>query len=148
MIRIRRIGKMRFNGRKNEEYCSLFRCPRCGIEVIRPTGEGNRLTACSQSCSQLGTRRKPYRDSVIISGYEYEYIPEHPNAIKVGYVAKHRLVLEQKLGRMLKEDEVAHHINGNKLDNRAENIELMSFSEHSRYHAKERWKERGGFVAI
>ena len=27
-------------------------------------------------------------------------------------------------------------------------IELMSFSEHSRYHAKERWKERGGFVAI
>ncbi|HFI0056077.1 TPA: HNH endonuclease [Streptococcus suis] len=49
---------------------------------------------------------------------------------------------------MLREDEVAHHVNGNKLDNRAENIELMSFSEHSRHHAKEKWKERGGFVAI
>lgn len=93
-------------------------------------------------------RRKAYRNSIVISGYEYEYMPEHPNAIKMGYVAKHRLVLEQKLGRMLKDDEVAHHVNGNKLDNRAENIELMSFSEHSRYHAKEKWKERGGFVAI
>ena len=35
-----------------------------------------------------------------------------------------------------------------KLDNSPENIELMSFSEHSNLHAKEKWEERGGFVTI
>ena len=75
-------------------------------------------------------------------------MPEHPNAMKSGYVGKHRLVLENKLGRFLKNNEVAHHVNENKLDNSPENIELMSFSEHSRLHAKEKWEERGGFVKI
>lgn len=130
MILIKRLGRMRINNRKRLESCSLFKCPKCGSLVIRPTGEGNRLTACSQSCSQLGIRRKSYRKNVIISGYEYVYMPEHPNAMKSGYVGKHRLVLE------------------NKLDNSPENIELMSFSEHSRLHAKEKWEERGGFVKI
>lgn len=148
MIQIKKVGKMKFNNRKNEEYCSLFKCPRCDSEVIRPTREGKRFKACSHTCSRLGIKRGAYKDRVVISGYEYVYMPSHPNAMKVGYVAKHRLVLEQKLGRLLKSNEVAHHINENKLDNRQENIELMSFSEHSRYHALEKWKERGGFVTI
>ena len=148
MTPIKRLGRMRINNRKRLESCSLFECPKCGSLVIRPTGEGNRLTACSQSCSQLGIRRGSYKKSVIISGYEYIYMPEHPNAMKSGYVGKHRLVLENKLGRFLKNNEVAHHVNENKLDNRPENIELMSFSEHSSLHAKEKWEERGGFVTI
>ena len=135
MIPIKKLGMMRINNRKNLEYCSLFECPRCGSRVIRPTGEGNRLTACSQSCSQLGIRRGPYKESVIISGYEY-------------IVGKHRLVLENKLGRYLRDGEIAHHVNENKLDNSPKNIELMSFSEHSGLHAREKWEERGGFVTI
>lgn len=148
MIPIKRLGRMRINNRKNLEYCSLFECPRCGSHVIRPTGEGNRLIACSQSCSQLGIRRGSYKESIIISGYEYIYKPEHPNAMKSGYIGKHRLVLEKKLGRFLKSDEVAHHVNENKLDNRPENIELMSFSEHSRLHAKEKVRKHGKFITI
>lgn len=148
MIPIKKLGKMRINNRKNLEYCSLFECPRCGSHVIRPTGEGNRLTACSQSCSQLGIRRGPYKESVIISGYEYIYMPEHPNAMKSGYIGKHRLVLENKLGRYLMDGEIAHHVNEDKLDNSPENIELMSFSEHSRLHAKEKVRKHGRFVTI
>lgn len=53
MILIKRLGRMRINNRKRLEYCSLFKCPKCGSLVIRPTGEGNRLTACSQSCSHI-----------------------------------------------------------------------------------------------
>ena len=51
---------------------------------------------------------------------------------------EHRYVLEQKLGRKLKDNEVAHHINGIKHDNRPENLEVMTLSNHSIYHGKQR----------
>ena len=52
------------------------------------------------------------------------------------WVARSRVVLEQKLGRKLREKEVAHHINGNPRDDRPENLHGMMNSEHSSYHAK------------
>ena len=47
----------------------------------------------------------------------------------------HRLVIENKIGRRLKTDEVVHHINENKLDNRIENLELMTREEHTSHHS-------------
>lgn len=137
-----RFGKTRINGRKNEVFCWVFECPYCGKDVVRPTGEGKRLTACSQSCAENLKDKKPYKGSTIISGYRYIYKPEHPNAILKGrYVAEHRLVLENKIGRLLNNDEIAHHINGNELDNRPENLELMTVYEHNSYHAKRRKRD-------
>lgn len=51
--------------------------------------------------------------------------PDHPTSDKFGFIYEHRFVMEQHLGRLLDPNEVVHHINGVKDDNRIENLELI-----------------------
>jgi len=52
--------------------------------------------------------------------YNYALVKDHPNATKNGYVLEHRIVMENHIGRLLTKDEIVHHINENKKDNRIE----------------------------
>lgn len=47
---------------------------------------------------------------------------------------EHRFIMEQYLGRKLYKNEVVHHINGDKSDNRIENLEVVLLKEHSSMH--------------
>lgn len=47
---------------------------------------------------------------------------------------EHRYIMERYLGRKLQTQEYVHHINGNKKDNRLENLTVMSAQEHNDLH--------------
>jgi hypothetical protein len=63
---------------------------------------------------------------IVGDGYVRIYQPEHPRAVNERYVLEHILVMEARLGRYLHSDERVHHLNGDRSDNRDENLELWT----------------------
>lgn len=76
------------------------------------------------------------------TGYIKAYAPDHPRAYSDGYMLEHVMIMERVIGRYLNPNEVVHHINGDKTDNRVENLMLMDRSEHISMHQKERYAKK------
>lgn len=120
------------------------------IDIIRKTHKGKVLSKETKekiSESHKGLNRTNNKWNAHVKNREDGYIQvyelEHPYANKDGYVMEHRLVMEEVLGRYIKENEVIHHINRNRKDNRPENLMIFSsISDHMRYHGYFRKKER------
>lgn len=75
----------------------------------------------------LITKRAPSGSGNITrEGYRRIWAPNHPNSNSHGVIFEHRYVMSKKLGRPLHKKETVHHINGNRLDNREENLELYT----------------------
>jgi HNH endonuclease len=86
-------------------------------------------------CERKREQRNDWKGGVkIVKGYSYSRTPGHPLASKYGnYVAVHRLVMEQTLGRLLLKTEVVDHIDGNTQNNSPENLRVFqSNAEHLR----------------
>ena len=74
---------------------------------------------------QSGSRNPSWKGGRrAIGPYFYVWCPEHPFATTFGCVLEHRLVMEKKLGRYLRPDEVVHHKRGYK--NTPGNLKLFS----------------------
>lgn len=97
-----------------------------GVEVIWRSG----VPFGAKNHKWRGGRRKSGKVMLVKAP------PGHPTARSDGYIAEHRLVMEQKLGRYLKPEEVVHHKNTDSMDNRPDNLELYGCNgDHISGHA-------------
>lgn len=124
---------------------SNFTCIVCGKEVFtyRSPSQKNKNAPrfCSLQCLgkyQEGNKNPAWTGGRHLqAGYIVVFYPDHPFADCKGFVYEHRLIMEQKIGRLLQSLEVVHHINGKKTDNRPENLLLFkNNSEHLKFHQK------------
>lgn len=104
----------------------IIKCKCCGKDFY-----STRHEFCSKECvSNYRSEHSPHKPY-----YENGYIVIHKRGYnKKGNAKQHRLVMEEYLGRQLSPNEVVHHINGDKTDNRVENLMVMSRDEHSKLH--------------
>lgn len=68
------------------------------------------------------------------AGYVLERSPDHPRTNPWGDVPQHRLVMECVLGRILGPNDIVHHVNGDKADNRPGNLEIHDRKSHHLVH--------------
>lgn len=73
---------------------------------------------------------------------------DHPLADKYGYAYEHALVWAASGNEPPGKNEILHHTNGDREDNRIENLEIIHRSEHARKHSALQLRdEQGRFVA-
>jgi hypothetical protein len=77
-----------------------------------------------------GTDNPNWKGGKFINECGYEMTRVSPE----GYRCEHRLLMEKHIGRPLRDDEIVHHINEIKADNRIENLQIMTRAEHALHH--------------
>lgn len=122
--------------------------PRWVVEKAAESRRGMKMSDMARQ--HMSDAKKSHHDGynsighkkVNDNGYVMVFAPDHPMAMTSGHVYEHRLVMEKAIGRLLRPDEIVHHINHDRTDNRIENLQLMTVHDHMSMHMRERNAQR------
>lgn len=134
--------KLEQQPKKGGKVCAV---PSCGRKVVAKNlcnahYTRIRLTGNLQPERPLGEKRGKWNanwsggETIKKDGRVLIFKPDHKYASKEGYVLRYRLVMEEKLGRLLDPDEIVHHINEINDDDRPDNLQVMDRVEHALVH--------------
>jgi hypothetical protein len=101
----------------------------------------------SKRKSPIREKHWKWNGGKMMAGTKRKYVAirrkHHPFRDPLGYVFEHRYRMELMLGRYLTEEEVVHHIDGDKKNNEESNLMLFANNtEHMKYERDEKMKGR------
>jgi cell division protein FtsL len=116
---------------------SIVKAARNARGIVKCAAEGCTDTYRTKGyCDKHYAKFRKYGDPLVskitgryLNKKGYAFVPDPSGELHT--IAEHRLVMQQHLGRKLTRNENVHHINGDRQDNRIENLELWNTSQPS-----------------
>jgi predicted RNA-binding Zn-ribbon protein involved in translation (DUF1610 family) len=125
-----------------------FKCDNCGAEFSRPKNgklRNSQIHYCS-NCPQYSLAAKHSSPAKHIKyvekgfkwsdSYKEIYVGENYPYRKTRWLREHIAVMEQHIGKRIPKGMVVHHIDGDKSNNKIDNLFLCTVDEHNKLHGK------------
>ena len=129
-----------YNSVSNEQLCKMIPSKTPLAIYKKAYKMGLRKTAeiefINRSNARKGEKCPNWKGGAKItcSGYRQILRPDHPRADSNGYVMEHVWIWEQTTGVSVPANCCIHHINGDKTDNRIQNLCMMHRTAHTQLH--------------